>query len=91
MFITERVGNGMSRRNIQTTPAERALNEARREHGRRSPKAIADAAEYGQDMAERITTQAEQGAARTQRGWDRNGTPMWMRVKTVLGLAGRRG
>lgn len=81
----------MSRRNNLTTPWEQNLDQARREHGRRSTQAGAAAAGYGREMVRRITTQAERDAATTQRRWDRNGTPWWMRVKTALRLAGRRG
>ena len=81
----------MRRRNDHTTPAEQALDQARQKHGRRSPKAAAAAAGYGNEMAERITEHIEQGAARSQQGWDHNGTPLWMRIKTALGMAGHRG
>lgn len=81
----------MSRRNHLTTPSGQNLDHARREYGRRSPQAGAAAAGYGREMVRRIATQVEQDAATTQRRWDRNGTPWWMRVKTALGLADRRG
>lgn len=81
----------MSRRNDHTIPAAQALEDVRHEHGRRSPKAAAAATEYGQEVAEQIASHAEQCAARTQQRWDRNGTPLWMRTKAALGLAGVRG
>ncbi len=79
----------MSQRNDPRTPAEQALDRTRRENGRRSPEAAAAADGYGKGMAERIAAQVEQDAARAQRRWDRNGMPLWMRIKTALGL--RRG
>ena len=81
----------MSERNDRRAPAEQALDQARRAHGRRCPAAAAAADRYGSELAERITAQQEQGAERTQQRWDRCGTPMWMRIKTALGLGGRCG
>ncbi len=81
----------MSGRNDPSNPAERSLDRARREHGRGSPEAAVAAEVYGHEMDERITAEVKQGAAHTQQGWDRHGTPLWMRIKAALGLAGRRG
>ncbi len=81
----------MSRHNHQPTPTEKDLHEARTAHGRRSRQAGSAADGYAESLGEQITNEVHREATDTQQGWDRTGTPWWMRVKTALGWAGRRG